>query len=112
MAEGFARALGPKDLAVYSAGSHPAGFVAREAITAMREKGIDISRHYSKGIDELPKIDFDYLVTMGCGDDCPMIPARRRLDWQIPDPIGRGKDYFCQIRDLVETKVKALVEDF
>src|SRR5262245_59271585 len=82
MSEGFARAYGPKDLIVYSAGSAPAGFVAREAIEGMKEKGIDISRHYSKGVSDLPMIEFDVVVTMGCGDSCPHVKAKRKIDWK------------------------------
>lgn len=112
MAEGFARSHGPKDLVVYSAGSHPAGFVAREAIESMREKGIDISKHYSKGINDLPKLPFDYVVTMGCGDDCPLVPAKNRLDWEIPDPIGRSPEFFRSVRDDLEARIKKLLLQF
>lgn len=110
MAEGFARAYGPKDLAVFSAGSHPAGFVAREAIESMKEKGIDLSRHYSKGLEEIPLMEFDYAVTMGCGDYCPTVKTKHRVDWQISDPIGRGTDYFRKVRDEIEEKVRELIE--
>lgn len=111
MAEGFARAHGPKDLVVYSAGSRPAGFVAREAVESMREKGIDISRHYSKGVDEIPLKEFDAVVTMGCGDFCPSVKAKKRFDWEIPDPIGTTPDYFRKVRDEIEKKVKKIFSD-
>ena len=110
MSEGFARAHGPKDLVVYSAGSHPAGFVAQEAIEGMREKGINISKHYSKGVEEIPLKEFDVVVTMGCGDYCPSVKARKRIDWQIPDPIGRGSEFFRQVRDEIEKKVRDLLK--
>lgn len=110
MAEGFARHYAPQDVKVFSTGSHPAGFVAPEAIRAMAEQGIDISAHWSKHIDELPGRKFDYVVTMGCGDACPAVPAIERIDWQIPDPIGRGPEYFRSVRDLIEEKVKKLLE--
>lgn len=109
MAEGFARAFGPEDLVVYSAGSNPAGFVAREAVEGMREKGVDISRHHSKGVNEVPDIEFDVAVTMGCGDFCPAVRAKKRLDWSIPDPIGRGIDYFRSVRDQIGVNVQALL---
>lgn len=109
MAEGFARHLGLPGLVVYSAGSHPAGFVAPGAIEVMKEKGIDISRHYSKGIGEIPLIEFDILVTMGCGDSCPVVNAKQRIDWQIPDPIGRSSEFFRQVRDEIEAKVRTLL---
>lgn len=111
MAEGFARAYGPEDLVVYSAGSNPAGFVARESVEGMKEKGIDISRHYSKGVGDLPLEEFDWVVTMGCGDFCPTVKAGKRIDWQIPDPIGRGIDYFRQVRGLIEEKVSELLSE-
>ncbi len=109
MAEGFARAYGPQDLVVFSAGSRPAGFVAEEAVEGMREKGIDISRHESKGLSKLPLMEFDYVVTMGCGDACPLVPAKHRIEWQIPDPIGRGIEYFRQVRDDLEAKIRDLL---
>lgn len=111
MAEGFAKVRGPKDVGVYSAGSNPAGFVARDAIEGMAEKGIDISGHFSKGVRDLPDIEFDVAVTMGCGDHCPAVRAKKRLDWKIPDPIGRGPDFFRQVRDDLEEKVKVLLRD-
>jgi len=114
MAEGFARHLGPPDLVVYSAGSHPAGFVAPGAIAIMKEKRIDISRHYSKGISDLPKIKFDCVVTMGCGDVCPTLPMEsgsERIDWEIPDPVGRSLEFFRQVRDEIEAKVKGLFNE-
>ena len=76
----------------------------------MQEKGIDISEHYSKGIDDLPAIEFDYVVTMGCGDNCPTLKAKNRLDWAIPDPIGQGEDYFRQVRDTIEANVRDLLQ--
>jgi protein-tyrosine-phosphatase len=115
MSEGFARAIanaeGREDLVIYSAGSAPAGFVAREAIEGMKEKGIDISRHYSKGVYDLPLQEFDVVVTMGCGDSCPYVKAKRRVDWQIPDPIGRGIDFFRQVRDDLEAKILDLLNE-
>jgi arsenate reductase len=111
MSEGFARAHGPEDLVVYSAGSAPAGFVAREAIEGMKEKGIDIARHYSKGISSLPAIEFDVVVTMGCGDVCPYVQAKRHIDWEIPDPIGRGAPFFRSVRDDLEEKILRLLKE-
>ncbi|MBI2981258.1 MAG: arsenate reductase ArsC [Deltaproteobacteria bacterium] len=115
MAEGFARHLGPPGLVVHSAGSNPAGFIAPGAIEAMKEKGIDISRHYSKGISDLPKIKFDYIVTMGCGDVCPTLPMEsdsgERIDWEIPDPVGRSPEFFRQVRDEIKAKVEGLISE-
>jgi len=109
MAEGFARHWGRAEWQVYSAGSQPAGFVAPLAVEAMRERGIDISGHHSKGTKDLPKIKFDYVVTMGCGDACPLLPSKARLDWQIADPIGRSIQFFRKVRDEIEAKVNVLL---
>ena len=112
IAEGFAKAYGPKDLVVYSCGSRPAGFVASEAVETMKEKGIDISKQYSKGVDQIPLITFDYIVTMGCGDQaCAYMPAKTRIDWQIPDPFGHGHDYFQKVRDEIEEKVRVVLKE-
>jgi arsenate reductase (thioredoxin) len=109
MAEGFARHYGGDKILTFSAGSRPAGFVAPLAIEVMKEKGIDISQHYSKGIEELPRQSFDYVITMGCGDECPWVKGAHRLDWQIADPIGKPIKFFRQVRDEIEEKVKALI---
>lgn len=109
MAEGFAKHLGKGKWEVYSAGSRPAGFVAPLAVEVMKEKGIDISGHYSKSVEELPLKKFDYVVTMGCGDTCPFVPAKQRIDWQIADPIGSPIGFFRQVRDEIEAKIKALL---
>ena len=105
MAEGFARQFGGDEFGVYSAGSHPAGYVHPDAIAGMKELGIDISSQYSKGFDQVPK-DLDYVITMGCGEECPLVAAKQRLDWQIPDPIGRGIDFFRKVRDELKFKIE------
>lgn len=105
MAEGFARHLAGDKFDIYSAGSKPAGYVHPDAIKGMQEIGIDISSQYSKGFDEVPK-EFDYVVTMGCGEDCPLVAAKERQDWQIPDPIGRGIEFFREVRDDLGTRIK------
>src|SRR3989338_9513729 len=99
IAEGFARSIAGNNLDIWSAGPPPAGFVAREAIASMKEIGIDISKHHSKGIPDLPTSKFDYVVTMGCGDACPLVPAVTREDWKIPDPIGAPPEFFREVRD-------------
>lgn len=94
MAEGFAQRLGADVLEIYSAGSRPSGKVDPEAVRVMAELGIDISRHRPKGFNEIPQKRFDYVVSMGCSDICPFVPANRHIDWQIPDPKGKGTDFF------------------
>ena len=73
--------------------------------------GYDLTTHQSKSLDEVRDIAFDYVVTMGCGDACPFIAARHRLDWQIPDPRHLEPAEFRQIRDLIADKVRALLAD-
>lgn len=90
MAEGFARFYGKGRIETFSAGSRPSGRVNETAIEVMKDVGIDISSQVSKGFDALPRKEFDVVVTMGCGDECPFVPAKRRIDWQIRDPI-RGR---------------------
>lgn len=109
MAEGFARHLSKKETQVFSAGSQPAGFVAPLAMEVMAEKGIDISKHYSKSVDEIPNQTFDVIITMGCGDACPYLKGHRRLDWEIADPIGESKEFFRRVRDEIEEEVRLLL---
>jgi len=111
MAEGFARALGSGRIAAASAGSRPSGSVNARAIEFMRERGIDLTPHASKGLDELPAgVVWDYVVTMGCGDACPHLPARTRLEWELPDPKRLDDDAFRRVRDDIEARVRALVD--
>jgi arsenate reductase (thioredoxin) len=80
-----------------------------KAIAAMKEVGYDLARHNSKSLDDIPQVDYDVAVTMGCGDECPLVRARRREDWQIPDPKSMPPEQFNQVRDLIERKVKELL---
>ena len=107
MAEAFARILGGKSVEAYSAGSHPSGKVNPKAVEAMRELGYDLSIHGSKSLDELPDVAFDFVATMGCGDACPMVRAKQRADWSIPDPKHLPPDEFRVVRDLIQDKVRA-----
>jgi protein-tyrosine-phosphatase len=109
MAEAFARIHGGLDIKAYSAGSRPSGVVNPRAVEAMREVGYDLSAHASKSVAELPDVEFDLVVTMGCGDACPAVRARRREDWAIPDPRSLPPEEFRKIRELIERKVKGAV---
>ena len=110
MAEGFARALGGGRIVPFSAGSRPEGLVNPVAVRLMAERGIDLAGHWSKGLGELPQGEaWDILVTMGCGDACPHLPARRRLDWSIPDPWGVDDEEFRAVRDRIEAEVRTLI---
>ena len=111
MAEGFAKALGGSRLEAYSAGSNPSGKVNPEAIKVMRQIGIDISTAKSKGFNELAVKEFDYVVTMGCKDICPFVPAKKHIDWEIDDPKGKGEEFFRKTRDLIKEKVESLIRE-
>jgi arsenate reductase len=112
MAQGFARALGGDHVSAFSAGSKPSGQLDLRAVRFMAEKGIDLSRQRSKGLDDLPPgVTWDWIVTMGCGDACPWLPARHRLDWDLPDPKSLDDDGFRHVRDRIERLVHGLAEE-
>ena len=111
MAEAFARIHGADEIEPYSAGSRPSGGINPRAIDAMRERGYDLSSHRSKSLAEIPDIEYDAVVTMGCGDECPLVNAKKREDWSIPDPKTMDAAGVRQVRDLIETKVKSLIAD-
>jgi protein-tyrosine-phosphatase len=75
----------------------------------MNEKGIDLTVQRSKGLEDLPRIQWDYIVTMGCGDACPHLPARHRLDWELTDPRHLEDAGFRAVRDDIEARVRALI---
>jgi len=102
MAEGFARSLGGDRVEAHSSGSKPSGTVNPKAIEFMKEKGIDLTTHSSTGLDRLPPGEWDALVTMGCGDACPQVPAKKRLDWALSDPKHLDPDGFRGVRDEIE----------
>ncbi len=110
MAEAFARLRAGDRIEAYSAGSRPSGQVNPKAVSAMAELGVDLSGQRSKSLDELPGIRFDYVITMGCGDECPFVQADHHEDWQIPDPKGLPMDEFRQVRDLIGQRVSELAE--
>jgi protein-tyrosine-phosphatase len=107
MAEAFARMGG---LEAYSAGSRPSGKVNPKAVEAMKELGYDLMAHHSKSLNDLPDLQFDVAVTMGCGDACPNLKAARREDWQIPDPKDLPPEQFNEVRDLIASKVQELCQ--
>ena len=91
MAEAFAKMAGVE---AYSAGSRPSGLINPKAISAMQELGYDLTKHLSRGLNDLPNVSFDVAITMGCGDQCPSLRAVRREDWNIPDPKSMSPDEF------------------
>ena len=109
MAEAFARFYGGGKIDVCSAGSRPSGRINPRAVEFMKEVGYDLSTHQSKSLNDLPDLPFDVAVTMGCGDACPLVRAKRREEWDIPDPKDLPAEEFRKVRDLIESKVKYLL---
>jgi arsenate reductase len=109
MAEAFARIHGAGRIGAYSAGSRPSGRVNPRAVEFMGEVGYDLSQHQSKSLTDIPDVEYDVAVTMGCGDECPRVRARRREDWGIPDPKEMPAEEFRAVRKLIEEKVKDLI---
>jgi protein-tyrosine-phosphatase len=110
MSQAFAKILGGKDVEAYSAGSKPSGIVNPKAIAAMKELGYDLSKHDSKSLKEMERFaPFDAVVTMGCCDACPLMPEKKFIDCEIPDPKNMEPSEFNKVRDLIRDKVKELL---
>ena len=110
MAEGFAEHLGREKVEVYSAGSRPSSEIDPLVIEVMKEKGIDLSGNRPKGLDDLAPIEMDFLITMGCEETCPAVLAKKIIEWKIPDPKGKSIEFYREIRDVIEEKVKTFLE--
>jgi protein-tyrosine-phosphatase len=111
MAQGFAEALGREKVEVYSAGSRLSQQIDPLVIEVMKEKGIDLSGKRPKGLNDLPPIEMDYLITMGCEETCPAVAARKVIEWDIPDPKGKSFNVFREVRDMTEEKVKTFLKN-
>ena len=109
IAEAAARMAVGDQWEIWSAGSRPGGRVHPLAIQLMDERGYDLRAHHSKGIDALPSRQWDIVVTMGCGDACPMLRAATRVEWDIPDPVGLPVDEARRIRDELIRRVRLLL---
>ena len=109
MAAGFMRQF--QEIEVFSGGSEPAKSVNQVAVTAMQEKGIDVSLYVPQRwtMDLLESVDV--VVTMGCGDECPFFPGRIYRDWPLDDPAGQGPDAVRPIRDEIRAKIEALIAE-
>ena len=110
MAEAFAHLYGGDQVEVLSAGSKPSGQINPKAVRFMAELGYDLSTHASKSLDEIDGA-FDAVITMGCGDNCPWVPAKRREDWALPDPKHFDDDGYRAVRDEIAERVKTLLAE-
>ena len=110
MAEAFARLHGGERVDAFSSGSRPSGVVNPRAIQFMAERGYDLATHHSKALDTLPTGPYVAAITMGCGDECPLVQAEIKEDWSIPDPKHRTDEEFRVIRDGIEQKVLDLLQ--
>jgi arsenate reductase len=106
----FARAAGGRHGA-RSAGSRPAQHVHPNVVEAMREEGIDLAGRVPRGLDGADAEWADLVVTMGCGDECPFVPGRRYVDWELDDPAGKDLEETRRVRDEIEARVAALISE-
>ncbi|MFE4861440.1 arsenate reductase ArsC [Streptomyces sp. NPDC056670] len=111
MAAAFLTHLAGDRVEVRSAGSAPADSVNPAVVVAMREVGIDISAETPKVLDAEAVRQADVVITMGCGDSCPVFPGKRYLDWQLDDPAGRGVAAARPIRDAIRARIEALIAE-
>lgn len=111
MAAGFARAIGGAGVVIHSAGTAPGEELNPAVVEAMREKGIDIARMRPQVLTDAMGRSSDVIITMGCGDSCPVYAGKRYLDWELTDPAGKTLDEVRAIRDDIETRVTTLLAD-
>ncbi|MGI5243134.1 arsenate reductase ArsC [Dactylosporangium sp. CA-139066] len=111
MAAGWLRHLAGDTVEVRSAGSEPAEQINPVAVEAMREVGIDITANTPRKLDWETAESSDVLITMGCGDVCPVFPGKRYLDWKLDDPAGQGIDAVRPIRDAIKARVEQLLTE-
>ncbi|MEV0131746.1 arsenate reductase ArsC [Dactylosporangium sp. NPDC050688] len=111
MAAGWLRHLAGDTVEVRSAGSEPATQINPAAVEAMREVGIDITANTPRKLDYETAESSDVLITMGCGDVCPVFPGKRYLDWKLDDPAGQGIDAVRPIRDAIRARVEQLLTE-
>jgi len=111
MAAGYLRELGGGNIRVLSAGSEPAEMINPQAVAVMAEEGIDIASFTPEILSVDAVKDSDVVITMGCGDACPIFPGKRYEDWELTDPAGQGIDTVREIRDDIKGRIVALVEE-
>ncbi|MDX1621784.1 MAG: arsenate reductase ArsC [Nitriliruptorales bacterium] len=111
MASGWMQHLAGGRIEVLSGGSEPASEINPSAVQAMEEVGIDITDQYPKPWTDETVGAADVVVTMGCGDTCPVLPGKRYLDWELEDPAGKGVEEVRPVRDEIERRVRRLMHD-
>ncbi|MGX6602153.1 arsenate reductase ArsC [Micromonosporaceae bacterium Da 78-11] len=111
MAAGWLRHLAGDKVEVRSAGSAPGKTINPAAVEAMAEVGIDITDQKPKILEYEVAQDSDVIITMGCGDACPIFPGKRYEDWKLDDPAGQGVDAVRPIRDDIKVRIEALLAD-
>ncbi len=111
MAQGWLTHLAGDTVEVRSAGSEPADQLNPAAVAAMAEVGIDITAHQPTMLTTDAVRESDVVITMGCGDTCPIFPGKRYEDWDVPDPAGQDVDAVRPIRDHIRDRVRALVAE-
>ena len=105
IAEAFANIHGKDEILAFSAGSKPSGTVNPKAVSLMKEINYDLSKHQSINVDKLPDVEVDAMISMGCGDSCPSIRAKERIEWDIPDPKDMEDQDFKEVIKNIERKV-------
>ena len=111
MAAGFARRMAGGRVVIHSAGTSPGEHLNPAVVEVMREKGIDITDQRPQVLTEQMGRNADVIVTMGCGDTCPVYPGKRYLDWELTDPAGKSLDEVRPIRDDIERRVAGLLDE-
>jgi arsenate reductase (thioredoxin) len=111
MAAAFARDLGGDRIIVHSAGSDPSETLNEAVVSAMAEVGLDISNESPKKLTEVMGRQAEVIVTMGCGDSCPVYVGKRYVDWELEDPNGKDLEAVRLIRDEIQRKVAVLLEE-
>ena len=110
IAEALAKKTSPHKFDFYSAGSKPSGIINPMAIKLLKSQGVHLTDHRSKDVSEFINIKIDYLILMGCGDQCPNIVAEERVEWDIPDPKDMEEPEFLNVIENIRGKVKKLIK--
>ena len=110
IAEALAKKISPHKSIFYSAGSKPSGIINPMAIKLLKSQGVYLTDHRSKDVSEFINIRIDYLILMGCGDQCPNIVAEERIEWDIPDPKDMEEPEFLNVIENIRGKVKKLIK--